>query len=210
MHDSHVTRASLLIRLRDPQDDRAWSQFVDLYGPLIYAFGRQQGLQDADAADLLQDVLRSVARAIGRFEYDQRTGSFRGWLFTIARNRCRDFLAERARRHPAAGGSAVQNLLLEHPAPEDEQSWNDEYERRLFDWAARQVRQEVEETTWQAFWQTAVDGHSPQAVADRCGISIAAVYLAKSRVMRRLKNKILMIEEKQSAGDVARKDRASS
>src|SRR5262245_64058216 len=81
------TRASLLLRLRDPQDEEAWGQFVELYAPLVYGYARKQGLQDADAADLSQDVLTAVAGAVGRLEYDPRLGSFRNWLFTIVRRK---------------------------------------------------------------------------------------------------------------------------
>src|SRR6476659_5999706 len=79
------TRASLVLRLRDPRDEAAWREFVDLYGPLVYGFLRKQGLQDADAADLGQEVLGAVAGAVGRLEYDPQRGSFRNWLFTVVR-----------------------------------------------------------------------------------------------------------------------------
>ena len=87
MADIPQTRASLLIRLRDQQDDAAWRQFVDLYTPVVYGYARKQGLQDADAADLSQEVLSTVARAIGDLEYDPRRGAFRNWLFTLVRRK---------------------------------------------------------------------------------------------------------------------------
>ncbi|MGR5411090.1 RNA polymerase sigma factor, partial [Vibrio sp. PNB22_8_2] len=76
------TRPSLLVRIRDGGDAEGWRLFVDLYGPLVYGFARRQGLQDADAADLTQDVFQSVAGAVRRLDYDPRKGSFRGWLYT--------------------------------------------------------------------------------------------------------------------------------
>src|SRR6516162_1392576 len=103
MVDSPTTRPSLLIRLRNPRDGQAWSQFVDVYAPLVYAFASGHGLQDADAADLMQDVLRAVSMAISRFDYDPRQGSFRSWLFTVARNKLRNLLAGQARRARGAG-----------------------------------------------------------------------------------------------------------
>src|ERR1700692_4915726 len=91
MPDAPATRPSLLLRLRDLQDQQAWAQFVEVYAPLIYGYVRKRGLQDADAADLTQACLRQVAVRVGTLEYDPRCDSFRGWLFTIVRNRLRDF-----------------------------------------------------------------------------------------------------------------------
>lgn len=195
MSESLATRASLLVRLRDPRDAGAWSQFVDVYGPLIYRFSRKQGLQDADAADLVQDVLRSVSQAIGRLEYDAKIGSFRGWLFTIARNRLRDSLQHSAHRQRGTGGTDFHRSLQEIATPGDEAQWNDDYEQQVFDWAARQVRLEVQDPTWQAFWKTAVEGRSGQDVAAELDLSISAVYLAKSRVMQRLRDKIATLHD---------------
>ncbi|MBI3462391.1 MAG: sigma-70 family RNA polymerase sigma factor, partial [Planctomycetes bacterium] len=160
MSDSPATRPSLLVRIREPRDSEAWSQFVDIYAPLIYGFFRKNGLQDADAADLTQDVLRAVAKAARELDYDPRRGSFRGWLFTIARNKLRNFLAGQGRRCRGSGDTDMQSLLEQLPAPDEDQQaeWDEEYDRRLFDWAAAQVQTEVQESTWQAFRQTAVQG----------------------------------------------------
>ncbi len=92
MGDSATTRPSLLLRIRDARDAAAWSQFVELYAPLVYGFARKHGLQDADAADLTQDVLRAVARSARSLEYDPRRGTFRGWPFTIVRHKLRNLL----------------------------------------------------------------------------------------------------------------------
>src|SRR5262245_26403774 len=100
MSDPPSTRPSLLVRLRDVGDQDAWRQFVRLYAPVVYAYGRRRGLQDADAADLTQDVLRAVLAAAGRFAYDPRRGSFRGWLFTLAHHRLHDLLARQRRQCP--------------------------------------------------------------------------------------------------------------
>jgi RNA polymerase sigma-70 factor (ECF subfamily) len=190
--DAPTTRPSLLVRLRDARDEAAWAEFVDLYAPLVYGFLRKRGLQDADAADLTQDVLRSVATGASRLEYDPCRGLFRGWLFTVVRNRLRTFLANQKRRVTAAGGSDWQDLLARQPGrePELEAVWDQEYEQRLFHWAAERVRREVQDTTWQAFWRTAVEGQGGQEVAAALGLSVAAVYLAKGRVRNRLKELI--------------------
>jgi RNA polymerase sigma-70 factor (ECF subfamily) len=196
MGEEPATRASLLIRIRDQGDHAAWSQFVDVYQPLIHGFARKHGLQEADAADLTQEVLRAVARAAERLDYDPRRGSFRGWLFTVVRNKLRDFLDAQRRQVQGSGDTGVQRSLNEQPAPADapEEEWERAYERRLFTWAAEQVRAGVQASTWQAFWQTAVEGKSGQEVAQALGISVAAVYLAKSRVMARLKELIQQLQ----------------
>src|SRR5438105_13882640 len=98
MHDSPATRASLLVRLRDGNDAEAWQQFVRLYAPVVYGFARKRGLQDADAADVMQDVLRSVAGAAVRLNYDPARGSFRGWLYTVSRNKIFNFLESSANK----------------------------------------------------------------------------------------------------------------
>jgi RNA polymerase sigma-70 factor (ECF subfamily) len=196
MGDVPSTRASLLIRIRDSGDAPAWAQFVDLYAPLVYGFARKHGLQDADAADLTQEVLRAVAGAAQRLEYDPARGSFRGWLFTIVRNKLRNFLASRRRQQQASGGSDARLLLEEQPDPEDQQAaqWDLEYEQRLFAWAAERVRGGFQEPTWQAFWQTAVEGRSSHQVAEALGLSVGAVYIARSRVLARLREEIQQLQ----------------
>src|SRR6187200_1098961 len=111
------TRASLLLRLRDPQDEAAWAEFVRLYAPLIYGYAHKQGLQDADAADLTQEVLGRVARSAARLEYDPAKGTFRGWLFRVVRNELCDFGAARKRHRPGSGDTGVKRRLEEQPAP---------------------------------------------------------------------------------------------
>jgi RNA polymerase sigma factor (sigma-70 family) len=189
MSEAPATRLSLLVRLGDPRDDGAWSQFVEIYAPLVYGFARKHGLQDADAADLTQDVLQAVSGAIRRLDYDPRRGSFRGWLFTVVRNKLRNFFTAQKRPGRGSGDSDAQQRLQELPAREDEQTawWDEEYERRVFAWAAEQARGSFSETTWQAFWRTAVEGRTGPEAAHELGMSVAAVYLAKGRVMTRLK-----------------------
>src|SRR6516165_8233429 len=185
MAEAPPTRGSLLVRLRDAADGPAWRQFVEIYAPLIFGFFRKKGLQDADAADLTQDILAAVARAIRDFDYDPRKGSFRGWLFTAVRHRLQRFCESRPVQ--GAGGTTALEQLQQLPLPDEEPAWQQDYERRLFHWAADQVRPTVAETTWQAFWQTAIEGKDPKDVGKALGLAVAAVYMAKSRMLAKLK-----------------------
>jgi RNA polymerase sigma-70 factor (ECF subfamily) len=188
MAEAPQTRPSLLVRIRDPGDGMAWSEFVGLYAPLIYGLARKKGLQDADAADLTQDVLRAVAGAVRRFHYDPYAGSFRGWLFTIVRNKLRNFLSRQSRRAQGSGDTQTLQRLNEQPAAADEDEWDAEHDRRLFAWAVEQVRPAVAQSTWQAFWQTAVEGRPATEVARGLGLAVAAVYMARSRLLARLRD----------------------
>ena len=197
MADLPETRASLLVRLRDHQDADAWRQFVEVYAPLVYRLYRGKGLQDADAADLMQQVLCAVSTAARRLEYDPKRGLFRSWLFTLAHRKLCDFFRHRGRHEQGSGDSGMQALLEDQPAPEEEQQWNQEYQRRVFAWAAEQVRGRFSPNTWQAFWLTAVDKCDTAEVARELGITVAAVYLAKSRVMARIKEEIKSLDVKE-------------
>src|SRR3954464_10379580 len=186
MAEIPLTRASLLVRLRDLGDEAAWVEFIDLYGALVYNYARKQGLQDADAADLGQEVLRAVAGSVGRLEYDPRRGLFRNWLFTLVRRKLSDWRAAQGRRR-RSGEPATSELLDKIPAPATEQAaWEAEWEERLFAWACEQVRQDVTDSTWQAFWRTAMKGQPTRQVAADLGLTASAVYLARHRVLARL------------------------
>jgi RNA polymerase sigma-70 factor (ECF subfamily) len=189
--DSPLTRASLLVQLRSGSNHVAWQEFVNLYGPVIYGFARKRGLQDADAADLMQDVLRSVSGAIGRLDYDRKQGTFRGWLFTITRNKVFNFLSARRLRPQATGDTNTHQLLGSQPDEKDgSEAWEMEYQRRLASLAMEQIKGEFQENTWRAFWLTAVEGASAAEVSKQVGLSAGAIYVAKSRVLARLKEVI--------------------
>jgi RNA polymerase sigma-70 factor (ECF subfamily) len=190
MPDVPPTRPSLLVRLRDAHDHEAWADFVRLYAPAVYRFARRKGLQDADAADLTQEVLRGVAGSIGRLDFDPRQGMFRSWLFTLAHRRLCDWLTSRQRREQGSGDSATMQMLHDQPERGDEEEWEHDLEREAFARAAEKIRPAFSEATWQAFWQTAIEGKSGKDVARALGISVGAVYLAKSRVMVRLKQQV--------------------
>jgi RNA polymerase sigma factor (sigma-70 family) len=195
MLQAPATRATLLVRLRDSGDEDAWRQFVQLYAPVVYRLYRRRGLQDADAADLTQEVLRAVAAGVGRLDYDPERGTFRGWLYGVVRNKLKDFLNRRCRSPQANGDAATFEILQAIPAADEEsERWDREYQRRLFSIAAEKTRAAVDEATWQAFWRTAVDGQPARDVAEALQMSVGAFYVAKSRVVARIKQHVSEIE----------------
>ena len=195
MGNSPQTRQSLLLRIRDAGDQIAWREFVDIYAPLIHAYSLRRGLQDADAADVSQQVLQSIARAIPGFVYDPSKGSFRGWLFQITRNHLLKSM-EKKRRLPTATGDTSFHEVLHQQQDETDQEeiWELEHQRQLFHWAAEKVRADFKDSTWNAFWAVAVEGKPAADVAKVLGLTSGAVYIAKSRVTARLRKVIETIE----------------
>lgn len=193
MAEPPLTRVSLLARIKDGSNTQAWGEFVQLYGPVIYGFARKRGLQDADAADLMQEVLRSVARSADRMVYDPERGTFRGWLYTVTRNKIYNFLLAQKNRPRGVGDSAAQDRLESLPAREsvtEDPDWDIEYQRRVSAKAMERVRHEFHAKTWQAFWGTAVEGRAAAEVAIELTMSPGAVYVAKSRVLARLRDEV--------------------
>lgn len=181
------TRASLLVRLRDPRDAGAWEAFVKIYSPMVFRFAQRSGLQDADAADVAQEVLQSVHRQIGKFDYDPSRGTFRGWLRMVARTRIADVMERRKRQPVGAGGTEMVSLLSEQADAREVDAWESDYRQSLFHAAVEKVRPEFRDVTFEAFWQTAVKGRDPATVAAELKITSGAVYIARSRVTARLR-----------------------
>jgi RNA polymerase sigma-70 factor (ECF subfamily) len=196
MAEIPATRASLLVRLRDPHDEGAWGEFVDLYAPLIYRFACKRGLQDADAADLSQEVISAVAGAVGRLEYDPRRGTFRSWLFTVVRRKLSNWRRAQKHRQPRSGSTAVLRRL-EHPPVSEatEADWETEWQEQVYAWACEQVRRDVSAATWEAFLRTALEGQPGKRVAADLGLTLAAVYHARGRVFARLKALVQSAQE---------------
>lgn len=189
-----VTRATLLGRLRDTDDTEAWGRFVEIYTPLVHRYLRSKGLQEADACDVAQEVMRAVARTMPTYVYDPAKGKFRHWLLTVTRRKQVDFLRGQARRPEPAGETAMARVLEESHDVEEE-AWETDYHRRLFEWAVGELRPKVSETTWLAFWQTAVEERDPAEVGRELGLGLGSVYVAKSRTIARLRELILAVDE---------------
>ena len=185
--------STLLQRVRAKRPE-AWERLVDLYGPSVYRWCRRAGIGPADAADVVQEVFAAVARCVDDFRRDRAADSFTAWLATIARNKIRDHFRRQKDRPRAAGGTAAQQQFLEVPdleVPDTiDRSELQQTDRLLSRRGLQLVRAEFENRTWEAFWRTTVDAHAPTDVADDLGMSVAAVYKAKSRVLRRLRQEL--------------------
>jgi RNA polymerase sigma-70 factor (ECF subfamily) len=181
----NTTPISLLERMRQAPLSESWRRFADLYTPLLFYWARRLGLQDADAADLVQDVFLKLAQKLPEFKYD-RQHSFRSWLRTVLINQWRT--NNRRLSIPAdAGGQPVTEI----PAPDDAELFGEaEYQRYLAHRALQLMQTQFQPTTWKACWLQTVDGKSAAEVATELGISEGAAYVAKCRVLRMLRQEL--------------------
>ena len=193
------TRDSLLVQVQSPANRGAWDEFALMYRPVIYRLARRRGLQDADAQDLAQRVLISVASAIGSWEKSSESARFRHWLRRVARNAIINALS-RQPQDRAAGGSTVHELLLDQPGddPEADAQIELEYRRELYLRAAKIVRGDVEPETWRAFELTVIEERSIDEAAVELDKSIGTIYAARSRIMRRLRQAVQELEKAES------------
>lgn len=199
MSDLPDTRESLLLRVGDPANAEAWREFAAIYRPAVYRMARRRGLQDADAEDLSQRVLVAISQRIADWRPTSPQGAFRAWVAVIARNLALNALT-RPRIDSGKGGTSVIERLARQPAREEAggelaaREFDDEYRRALFRLTSEQIRGEFQEATWQAFWLTAVEGVPITEAARRLGKSEGVIYAGRSRVMRRLKQKVREFE----------------
>lgn len=195
----HPTLSSGLLAGARQMDSASWSRLVTTFGPIVYGWCRNSGVPETDAADVVQEVFVSVTRNIGGFERQKESGSFRSWLATITRSRVKDYFRRRAKRDVAAGGTAAwQRLELEPDVFDSEISSSicpDTATGTLHRRVLESVRAEFESNTWTAFWLTTVDGKSAADVAADVGVSVASVYQSKSRVLRRLRQRLTELPE---------------
>lgn len=188
------TRHSLIQRLQDGGDNAAWDEFASIYRPIIVRIALRKHLQLDDAEDLAQQVLLSVLKNIHKWKADPARARFRTWLQTIVRNATINALNRRP-KDQASGGTNSLHQFHQHPDKSDSLWFDLEWQRETLRWIAQQVRGEFESSTWTAFWETAIEQSPPQEVADKIGKSVGAVYIARSRVMQRIKQRILELDE---------------
>jgi RNA polymerase sigma-70 factor (ECF subfamily) len=189
--------SSLLVRVRC-QDQVAWQRLVSLYTPLVYHWCRRAGLQAADAADVGQEVFKAVARKVAEFNKERSGGSFRRWLSVVVRTKIIDHHRRQQGEAVGVGGSQAEALLqqlAEESSREGQAGSEADEVHLLYHRAVQLIQGEFEEPTWRAFWRTAVDGIDAAEVADELGLSRNAVYLARGRVLRRLREEFADLED---------------
>jgi RNA polymerase sigma-70 factor (ECF subfamily) len=177
----HTTSISLLQRLKQPAAQESWTRFVNLYTPLLFFWARRLGLQETDAADLVQDVFTLLVKKLPHFNY-QSDRSFRGWLRTVLYNQWR-------KKRPAQLATVAGLSDVADPGQAADIG-EAEFQQQLTVRALQLMQAEFQPTTWRACWETVVSGRPASDVARELGISVNAVYLARSRVLRRLRQEL--------------------
>ncbi len=180
-----TTSESLLQRLRQPGDHQAWGRFVKLYTPLLYYWARRAGLQEHDAADLVQDVLVLLLKKLPHFTYEPGH-RFRAWLRTVTLNSWRDRSKRRATQ-PLGDAAGLDDLAVPDNLGEFEEA---EYRQRLAAKALQLMKSDFQPATWQACWALVVEGRCPEEVAAELGLTVGAVHVAKFRVLNRLRQEL--------------------
>jgi len=183
------TSLSLLERLSIDSDNASWAQLVELYGPLLRHWLRRYDVAEADCDDLIQDVLLVVSRELPEFRHNRRTGAFRSWLRKILANRVQNHWRARKRRPMATGRSTFAEQLnqLEDDDSNCSRMWDAEHDRQVIEHLLSRSADRFAPTTWQAFHRLMIDGLDADAVAAELGITVNAVYIAKSRVLSALR-----------------------
>ncbi len=195
------TNPSLLARACDG-DEVAWQQLSRLYAPLVYEWARRGGLQASDAADVVQETFLVLTKRLMQFDPSHEGNTFRGWLWTIARNKAADLLRTRQRHPQAPGGDTAHEQFAKIAAAEEPSAFTSneppgdpKLDRiAVLHRALALLRQRFDESTWKAFWRTTVDGCTPEAVAAELGLSRWTVYKARARVLQRLRSEIAELE----------------
>ncbi|MBI4664539.1 MAG: sigma-70 family RNA polymerase sigma factor [Verrucomicrobia bacterium] len=201
--DTIPTRLSLIERLKNWDDQTSWQDFFNTYWRLIYGVARQAGLTDAEAQDVVQETVISVAKKMGDFKADRAYGSFKSWLLQITRRRIIDQFRKRRpqnetrmlRRDETVRTPTVQRIP-EPAGPPLDALWQEEWEQNLMEVALEKVKQKVSSKQFLLFHQLVVKQWSPKKIADQYGVSLAQVYMAKYRVSALVKKEVRNLEKR--------------
>jgi len=189
-----TTRLSLLLRIRDSADAASWQTFVDLYGPVVYRYCRGRGLQDADAAEVMQEVLLEVSRSARKLDYDPARGRFRSWLGAVAHSKL--YRWSRQKRRAAVNGTTADiEILNETMTRVQVTAWTEAFHRHILQAALARIRPRFAEATWQAFERVWLENRPAAEVAEELGQSVDWLYVAKSRVLKQLRLEIRELAE---------------
>ncbi len=181
------TQLSLIVKIRDAGDEDAWSEFVQIYQPVVQRFVRRHGLQYADAVEITQEVLSRVAKSIESWDANHQKSTFRGWLYRITRNITIDFLRKKKiERQRMASSDAGLSQVADMGNNDQSQEFEREFEKQVFYWAAEKLKPSFKPANWQAFWMSTIDGVPVIDVAKQLQMTPGNVYVARSRIMSRL------------------------
>jgi RNA polymerase sigma factor (sigma-70 family) len=189
------TRPSLLVRIRDPQDAESWRSFVELYTPPVLRYCRLRGLQDADAADVTQEVMAQVARSMRSFRYCPERGRFRDWLGTITRRKVNRHLTKKNLGTAGRGGPISPETIDSPRVIEADAQWSAEFNAQILRAALERVRPLFGPSTWNAFASVWLEDRTAAETASALSVSLEAVYVAKSKVLKRLEQEVLELAE---------------
>ena len=202
MHQVPETRSSLILRLVDEADHDAWEEFASIYEPFIYRYARRHGVQDADAREIVQDVFVGVSKAVAKWEPDRDRAKFRTWLFRIAKYQLLRRFRTTSQEQQLGDyywSELDDAISLQDWKPSEEEEI--QYRRMVFRWAANQVKQEVKPKTWLAFQLSRIEDKSISEVSTTTGMTKDQVYVARSRVIKRLREHIRTFEANGGAVD---------
>ncbi len=185
------TRPSLIVRLRDPNDQSAWWAFAQDYESFLKHLAIRLGVPTHHVADVTQQILLAIATSVDQWSADGREASFRRWVHTIARHTVIKFMAG-VRRHPAPLGGSDAIRMLDAQVHPNDPSIERQYDHELIVWAAGKVRHEFAATSWQAFIRTMIDGEPVTDVAASLGVSTGSIYMSRSRIIARIR---ILIDE---------------
>lgn len=189
---SSTTSPSLLLRIRNPDDNHAWDEFLSIYTTIVKDYCFQRRLSHADTEDIVQEVMQTVSKAIKSFEYDKSVGRFRAWLGTIAANTIKTHLAREARKAKAQNSTTSTDTYdsIDTKCSDPDSTWVEIYSERIFRVACSRIRHRFSDKTWKCFEASWVNNEPAADIAEKLNIPVHSVYVNKSRVLEKLEAEI--------------------